>query len=60
MPFMQTFTLTVSPQEFQLIWAALGKLPAENSRGLMNKLEAVVTQQEAATAGGPPDAAAAT
>lgn len=56
---MQTFSLTFTPQEFQLLWAALGKLPAEATRGLMNKLEADVTRQEATTAGGPSDAAAA-
>lgn len=41
------FQLHVSPQDFSIIWACLGKQPAEVTFAVMEKLKQQVAAQEA-------------
>lgn len=42
-----TYTLTVSDQDFAVIWASLGEMPAKHSFATMERLKAQVSGQEA-------------
>lgn len=52
------YTLIVRPDEFELIWRALGEAPAKHVFALMTALKAQVEAQEAVEAAGPTGPAA--